>query len=155
SGPGGWAVKVAQAARQPVRRQSIGANNTKLVEKADEKELDRELRGFDDSKPIAMTIVVEPNSYYTSDAMSLYLDRLAEFTRLQFVVFVGPDRVHIGHVRPVVLRNLLRDSDRSSRFIERLNIGKVAIELSTATIRTESAALEALRAVDEKDVHAV
>jgi CBS domain len=159
-GPGGWEIKLAAVAGQPIdsASQEVRFEPVELIEKAAPAPLADD---FPENKPIVMSLV-QDHLRYDRQAVLTRLTQLAQFRSLRFLVVLDQNQRVLAYLPHRSAARLLDDPDRGGQFIDLVNAGDSNAFTSTAlpglvtkTLRARSSNADALKIMEEHNLEAL
>lgn len=162
--PGGLEAKFVGVAEQSVELTSetieASVNDMEIVAKGGIRELQKQIRRLDESKPIILTLTLGKQGYYRRDALLQYIETLAQYHTFKFVVILDKENNFVAYIPSVKISQLLRLPALGDEFVWMVNEGNVQ-ELQrypgiiTKTISTDSTNLNALKEMTQQNLEAL
>lgn len=165
-GPGGWVASFAEAASKAVGTglgtdyDTLSYEEIQPIEKGRVDQLEGRLRKLDASRPIALTVVLDPHRYYDDQALSRYLDQFGHYPSFRLVVFLDAEHRYLAHMRTDTLKGLLLVQESAGPFMNVLN-GAEASELlkypgvATDAVRVGTTNAQALQEMARRNADAL
>jgi hypothetical protein len=159
-GPGGWEIKLAAVASQPVDSTSQEApfERVELIAKGGPSPGPED---FDENTPIVMSLV-QGGMHYTRPAVLQRLTQLAQFRSLRFLVVLDENESVLAYLPRRSAERLLNDPDLGEQFIALVNgknpnafVRARLPGLVTTTLRAGSSNTDALKIMEEQNLEAL
>ncbi len=127
-GPGGLEAKFAETATETVNPayESVEPSTEEMQVAAKEgfRALQKRKQDLDESRPIAMTMVLGKQGYYSRDAVLAYIESLSQYRNFKFVVFLDDKSRFVAYMPFWAVRSLLQTAGGED-FISTINEGRL------------------------------
>lgn len=162
--PGGLEAKFAGIADQSVEPTSetieSSVRDMEIMVKGGVRELQKQTRRLDESRPIILTLTLGRQGYYNRDALLRYVEGLLQYRTFKFVVILDQENNFVAYIPAWTMLQILRMEALGEEFVGIINDGNVR-ELQQypgvviRTISIESTNVDALQEMTEQNLEAL
>jgi len=163
TGPGGWGVKLREAATATVdpSQEPVELSSVMLIPKGLPQDLKDRVNKITDGRPIVMTMTLGKTGFYNAGAVEAAIRALSQFRNFKFVIFVDQSNKLVGYMPSWTLSAMLEsDPDSATNFIDDINNGhadelKARLGVITERVTTDTINVEALQKMEKLNIEAL
>lgn len=163
-GPGGLEARFSEAASQAIKPASEtiepSVEEMQIIAKEGMRALQRKKPDIDETRPIVMTMVLGKGPYYDWQAVTQYMNFLAQYRNFKFVVFLDDKERFVAYMPSWAFKGLISLPELADEFINVINEGRVQDlyrypGVEKETISTKSSNVQALRQMTTENLEAL